>query len=139
MKYTKEKRDKSKNRFKVQFGQRFDGKVAQYIPDFKETEFGKDNDLDDECLDDIKALQIDFPSTPFRVYNKKTFDAFFTSIGLVQKAEEMAINLANKSFRHSFITIGNILSNHIIFANAAYEIINTNLFPHITVYWYLFD
>lgn len=49
----------------------------------------------------------------------------------------MAINLANRSFSHSFITIGNVSSNHINFVNGVCDIINTNLFAYITTNRYL--
>ena len=57
----------------------------------------------------------------------------------MEKAEEIATNLANRSFSHSLITIGNILSNHINFANIACDTINTDPFAYIAINWYLSD
>lgn len=65
------------------------------------------------------------------VLNNENYKAFFTLLGFIEKAEKMAINLADRLFSHSFITIGNVLPNHINFAYAAYDIINLNFFAYI--------
>ena len=45
----------------------------------------------------------------------------------------MATNLANRLFSHPFITIVNVLPNHINFAYVNCEIINRNLFAYIII------
>lgn len=50
----------------------------------------------------------------------------------------MTINFTNKLFSHFFITISNILPNHIYSINIAYNIIDINLFSYITINQYLF-
>ena len=132
-KHTKEERDKSKNQFKERFSQRFNRKAAQYIANFERTEFSPDNNLDDKGLDEMKALLIDVPSLPSTILNGENFEAFFTLLGLVEKAEEIATNLANRSFSHSLIIIGNVLPNHISSANAACDTINTDPFAYIAI------
>ena len=87
----------------------------------------------------MEALIIDIPSPPFTVLNNETFEVFFTLLGLVEKAEKMATNLANRSFSHFFITIGNISPNYINSANAACDTIDINLFAYIATNRYLFD
>ena len=138
-KHTKEERDKSRNRFKERFGQQFDKKAAQYIANFEGMEFSPDNNLDDENLYEMEVLIIDVPSPPSTVLNDETFKAFFTLLGLVQKAKEMTTNLADRSFSHSLITIGNVLHNYINSANAACDTIDTNPFAYIATDWYLSD
>ncbi len=138
-KHTKEERDESKNRFKERFGQQSDRKAAQYIANFEGVEFSPDNDLDDEGLDEMEALVTNVLSPPSIVPNNKNSKAFFTSLGLVEKAEEMATNLADRSFSHSFITIGNVSPNHISLANAACDMSDTNLFAYIATDQYSFD
>lgn len=57
----------------------------------------------------------------------------------MKKAEEIAINLANRLFNHFLIIIYNVLPNHINSANVFYDTINTDLFTHIGINQYLFD
>ncbi len=102
-------------------------------------EFSPDKDLNDEGLDKLEALVIDVLSPPSTVLNNENSKAFFISLGLIEKAEEMAINLANRSFSHSLITIGNILPNHISLANAAYDMSDTNPFTYIATNRYSSD
>ena len=87
----------------------------------------------------MEALLIDISSIPSIVLNNKNSKAFFTSLGLVEKAKEMATNLANRSFSHSLTTIGEISLYYINSANAAYKLIDINLFAYIAIDWYLFD
>lgn len=87
----------------------------------------------------METLLIDILSPPFTVFNNENFEVFFTLLGLVKKAEEIATNLANRLFSYSFITIGNISSNYINSANTACDIINTNLFAYIAPNRYLSD
>ena len=87
----------------------------------------------------MEALLIDVPSPPSTVLNNENSEAFFTSLGLVEKAEEMATNLADRSFSHSLTTIGNVSPNHINSANAACEIIDTNPFAYIATDRYSSD
>ena len=110
-KHTKEERDESRNRFKDRLGQRFDKKAAQYIANFEGMESGSDNDLDDGDLDEMEALIIDVPSPPSATLIDENSEAFFTSLGLVEKAEEMATTLADRSFSHSLFTIGKVSPN----------------------------
>lgn len=102
-------------------------------------EFSPDNNLDDEGLDEMEALIIDVPSPPSTVLNDENSEAFFTSLGLVQKAEEMATNLADRSFSHSLITIGNVLTNNISPANASCNMPDTNPFAYIATNRYSSD
>lgn len=51
----------------------------------------------------------------------------------------MAINLANRSFSHSLITIGNVSSNYINSANIAFDTIDKNLFAYIAIDQYLYN
>lgn len=90
-------------------------------------------------MDEIEALLIDVLSTPFTVFNNKNSKALFTLLGLVEKAEKIAINLANRSFSHFLITIGNVFYNHINSTNVAYDTINKNLFAYIAIDQYLSD
>lgn len=136
-KHTKEEYDKLRNQFKKRIDQRFDRKAAQYIANFEETEFSLDDDLDNESLDEIKALLVDILLPPSIILNNENFEVFFTLLNLVEKAEEMAINLANRSFSHFFITISNVSPNHINSANTAYNIIDINPFAYIATDQYL--
>ena len=87
----------------------------------------------------MEALLIDVPSLPSTILNNENSKTFFTSLGLVKKAEEIVTNLADRSFSHFFTTIGNVSSHHINSANAASKIIDTNLFAYIATNRYLFD
>lgn len=130
-KHTKEEHDKSRNRFKERFGQQFNRKAAQYIANFEGIEFSLDNDLSDENLDEIQVLVIDIPSLPSTNFNDENFETFFTLLGFVEKAKEMAINFTNRLFSHSLITISNALPNHINSTNTACDMSDTNLFAYI--------
>lgn len=87
----------------------------------------------------MKARLIDILSPLFIVFNNKNSKAFFILLGLVEKVEEMAINLANRLFSHFFITFGNVSPTYINSANATCKIIDKNLFAYIDINWYLFD
>lgn len=138
-KHIKKERNKSKNRFKEQFDQQFDRKAVQYIADFEKTEFSPDNDLDNESIDEIKALLIDIPLLPSIVLNNENSKSFFTLLSLVEKAKKIAINLADRSFSHFLIIISKVSPNHINSANAACDIINTDLFAYFATNQYLSD
>lgn len=138
-KHTKEESKNSRNRFKKRFGQQFNRKPTKYIANFEKIEFSLVNNLDNKYLDEIKLLIIDVLSPLSRVLNSKNSKTFFILLGLIEKAEEMATNLTNRSFSHFFITIGNVSPNHINSANTTCDIINTNLFAYITSDWYLSD
>ena len=90
-------------------------------------------------MDKIEALLIDVPSPPSKVLNNENSEAFFTFLGFVEKAEEIATNLTNRSLSHFFITIGNVSSYYINSANAICKIIDTNSFPYIATDQYLSD
>lgn len=130
-KHTKKECDKSKNWFKEQFGQQFNKKTAQYIDNFKKTEFNLNNNLDDKGLDEIKALLINVLSPPSIVFNNKNSETFFTLLGFIETAGKRATNFANRLFSHFFTTICNVLPNYINSANTACKIINSNPFAYI--------
>lgn len=85
----------------------------------------------------MEILLIDIPFLPSIILNNKNFKAFFTLLGFVKKVKKMATNLINKLFNNFFITIGNVLLNHINSVNAACDTIDTNIFAHIASNWYL--
>lgn len=101
------------------------------MPDFEGIEFSPDNNLDDKGLDEIEVLVIDILSLPFTISNNEDSDTFYISLGLIEKAKEMATNLTNRSFSHFLMTISNILLNHISSANVACDIFDTNIFDYI--------
>lgn len=138
-KHTKKEHNKSRNWFKGRFGQQFDRKATQYIANFEGTEISPDNNLDNESLDEMKALLIDIPSPSSTVLHNENSEAFFTSFSLVEKVEKMAFNLIDRLFSHSLITIGNVLPNHINFANIACDTIDINFFAYIAIDQYLSD
>lgn len=80
-----------------------------YIANFEETKFSLDNNLDNKSLNRIKILLINILPPIFIVFNNKISKAFFNLLGLIEKAEKIAINFANRLFNHSFITISNVL------------------------------
>lgn len=80
-----------------------------------------DNNLEDGDLDKIEILIIDVLLLLLAIFNNKNFKTFFTSLGFIEKAEEIAINLANKSFNYFFFIIGNVLPNYM---NSTYTICN---------------
>lgn len=94
-------------------------------------EFSSKNHLDDKKYDEMKALQIDVLLPQSIVYNVENLEVYFTLIGLVKKAEEMTINLANRSFSYFLIIISNLSPNYINSAYTARDIIDTNLFANI--------
>lgn len=87
----------------------------------------------------MEALLIDVLSPPFTIFNNEKFKAFFILLGLVEKAKQMAINLADRSFSHYLIIIGNILSNYINSANATCDTINKDPFTFIAINRWLSD
>lgn len=102
-------------------------------------ESGSDNDLEDENFDEMEVLIINVLSPPSATFNHKNSETFFTLLGLVKKAEEMATNLANRSFSHSLFTISNVLLNYMNSVYPAYDPIDTNLFAYIATNQYLSD
>lgn len=105
----------------------------------KKIEFSADNNFDDKNLDEMEALLIDVPAPPSIVLNNKNSKVFFILLGFVEKAEKMAIKLANRLFSHFYITIENVSPNGINSANAACGTIDTNLFAYIAINRYLAD
>ncbi len=57
----------------------------------------------------------------------------------MEKAEEMATNLTERSFSHSLITIGNVSPNHISLAHATCDMSDTNLIAYSAIDQYSFD
>lgn len=97
-------------------------------------ELDSDNDLDNGNLDEIEALIIDVPSLPSVALNNENSEAFFTLLGFVKKAEEMATTFTNKLFSHSFFTISKISPN------ATYNnTIDSDCFTYIATDQYLSD
>lgn len=95
--------------------------------------------MDNENFNEIKILIIDILSSPSATFDNENSETFFTSLGFVEKAEKMAINLANKSFSHFLFTIGNVLPNYMNSAYAICDSIDTNLFTYIAINQYLSD
>lgn len=84
----------------------------------------------------MEVLLIDTPSPPSTILNNENFKVFFNLLGLMEKVEEMATNLPNKSFSYSLITISNVLPNHINFANATCNTIDIYFFAYMAINWY---
>ena len=82
--------------------------MAQYIANFEGMKFNPDNNIDDKDLNEMEALIIDILLSPCTLLNNETSKTFFTLLGLVEKAEKMATNLADRLFSHCLITIGNV-------------------------------
>lgn len=86
----------------------------------------------------MKTLVIDILSPPSTSLNNKNCEVLFNILGFMKKAEEIAINLTDKSFSHFLITIGNISPNYICLTNVISDIININPFTYIIIDQYSF-
>lgn len=118
---------------------KFDRKVAQYIVNFKEMKFSLNNDLNDKYFDEMEELVINVLLLPSTVLNNENSEAFFILLGFIEKAKEITINLADRSFSHFFIIIGNVLLNYIIHINTTCDMSDTYHFAYITINQYLFN
>lgn len=87
----------------------------------------------------MKTLLIDVPSPPLIVPNNKNSKIFFMLLSFVKQAKKMATIFANRLFNYFLIIIDNILPNHINFANATCNTIQTNLFAYIITDRYLLE
>lgn len=96
-----------------------------------------ENNLDHKIFDEIEALVIDILLLPSTFFYNQNLKAFFTLLGLVKKAKEMATNLTNRSISHFFITIDNILLTHISSAHTACNISDSNFIIYIAINQYL--
>lgn len=101
--------------------------------------FSLNNDLDNKSLDKMKALIIDVLLLLSTVLNNENSKTFFKLLNLMEKAEEIATNLADRSFSHFFIIISNILPNYIRSDNIVCDISDANPFTYITTDQYLSD
>lgn len=94
---------------------------------------GLDINSNNGDLDDMKALIIDVPLPPSAIRNNENSKAFFISLSLVKKVEEMATTFANRLFCHFLFTIGKISFNVI------YNTIDLDIFAYIVINQYFLD
>jgi hypothetical protein len=108
IKHSKDERDTIKQKFKNRFFNQMNKRIDQYIFEYEETNLSSsysENDSDTDLIDEMKTLIVNLSSLSFlslfsNSNNFSNAETFMISFDLVQNAEMMIINIANRSLSH---------------------------------------
>ncbi len=109
-KHTRNEREDAKRKFKNRFLDQMNKRIDQYIAEYEELEDENDQNTNDELINEIEALMIEFSS--FSLFEKnenaETFMIIFKSM---KNFELMIIDLINRSLTHYLIDVHTDMKN----------------------------
>jgi hypothetical protein len=119
-KHSKDEREIAKQKFKNRFFNQMNKRIDQYIFEYEETDFSSssylEDDSDTDLIDEMKTLIVNLSFSSFLSMcsnsdNTANAETLMISFDLVQNAETMITNLANRSFNHFLISNLHINTN----------------------------
>jgi hypothetical protein len=139
-KHSKDEREIAKQKFKNRFFIRIDQYISEYERTNSSSSYSEEDDYDTDLIDEMKTLIVNLSTLSFISDNSANAETFMISFDLVQNAEIMITNLANRSLSH--VLINNLhISMKITHFSDLFHICmkNIDLFTYIIIDRYTFE
>jgi hypothetical protein len=102
-KHSEDEREIAKQKFKNRFFIRIDHYISEYERTNSSSSYSEEDDYDTDLIDEMKTLIVNLSVLSLISDNSANAETFIISFDLVQNAEIMITNLANRSLSHFLI------------------------------------